>query len=600
MEEYQPHHELVKCVLVGDNAVGKTRLICARACRQKVSLSQLLTTHVPTVWAIDQYRIYKDVSQLFPFFSAVFGRLFLDLLTGLLSSIIQVLDNSMMTLDGVNVSLRLWDTFGDHHKDRRFAYGRQVMYELAHKYLFFRSDVVLMCFDVGRLSSLENCKQMWLPQVRKFCPNTPILLVGCKNDVRYILHDDLYLTYCRQRSPLVRQVRERDLVMPEVGRAVAKELGLPYYETSVLSYFGVDEVFENAIRAALCVRRQQRFWVTNLRRVALPSLQVISTRNPDVGFLIQAPFCPPKPVMPTLTDLPSSYESDRQKLFHDQHFTDVILVCGSVGFSAHRCMKTPIRILTIVCRFILAACSPLLLRILTSEKNADVSSTPVRSSSEASLVSSTFGPAVDFPEDTDLLLPPSTSPSDGPRYHGRRRRSTSFHLSPTMMGHWTGRKEENEELKPPQPTFRAINHPAIQSLRVEQCESLDDRGKVVTSVQTVLTCTKLIPPRAMRQLMKFVYTGSVDVSLCDLSELKEAAEFLNVPQLYAFVSSLMTPKKEVSLEDKRWNQTPQVFQRSLELICLCQKMFPDVLIKLDDGSLPAHKPILMARYVITL
>ena len=27
----------------------------------QVSLSQLLTTHVPTVWAIDQYRIYKEV-----------------------------------------------------------------------------------------------------------------------------------------------------------------------------------------------------------------------------------------------------------------------------------------------------------------------------------------------------------------------------------------------------------------------------------------------------------------------------------------------------------------------------------------------------------
>ena len=59
--------------------MGKTRLICARACNQKVqpyillylywavlyrqvSLSQLLTTHVPTVWAIDQYRIYKEVT----------------------------------------------------------------------------------------------------------------------------------------------------------------------------------------------------------------------------------------------------------------------------------------------------------------------------------------------------------------------------------------------------------------------------------------------------------------------------------------------------------------------------------------------------------
>lgn len=66
MDNEQPHQELVKCVVVGDTAVGKTRLICARACNKHVSLSQLLTTHVPTVWAIDQYRIYKDVSSLTP------------------------------------------------------------------------------------------------------------------------------------------------------------------------------------------------------------------------------------------------------------------------------------------------------------------------------------------------------------------------------------------------------------------------------------------------------------------------------------------------------------------------------------------------------
>lgn len=33
-----------------------------RACNKHVqSFDQLLSTHVPTVWAIDQYRIYKDV-----------------------------------------------------------------------------------------------------------------------------------------------------------------------------------------------------------------------------------------------------------------------------------------------------------------------------------------------------------------------------------------------------------------------------------------------------------------------------------------------------------------------------------------------------------
>lgn len=64
MDNELSNQELVKCVVVGDTAVGKTRLICARACNKKVSLSQLLNTHVPTVWAIDQYRIYKEVSAI--------------------------------------------------------------------------------------------------------------------------------------------------------------------------------------------------------------------------------------------------------------------------------------------------------------------------------------------------------------------------------------------------------------------------------------------------------------------------------------------------------------------------------------------------------
>lgn len=37
-----------------------------------------------------------------------------------------MLERSRDVVDEVSVSLRLWDTFGDHHKDRRFAYGRSV------------------------------------------------------------------------------------------------------------------------------------------------------------------------------------------------------------------------------------------------------------------------------------------------------------------------------------------------------------------------------------------------------------------------------------------------------------------------------------------
>lgn len=80
MDNEQPHQELVKCVVVGDTAVGKTRLICARACNKHVSLSQLLTTHVPTVWAIDQYRIYKDVSHQHDSFNCFYTYHFIPLM----------------------------------------------------------------------------------------------------------------------------------------------------------------------------------------------------------------------------------------------------------------------------------------------------------------------------------------------------------------------------------------------------------------------------------------------------------------------------------------------------------------------------------------
>lgn len=43
---------------------------------------------------------------------------------------------------------------------------------------------------------------------------------------------------------------------------------------SVLTYYGVNSVFENAIRAALVSRRQQRFWLAGFKRVQRPLLQV--------------------------------------------------------------------------------------------------------------------------------------------------------------------------------------------------------------------------------------------------------------------------------------------------------------------------------------
>lgn len=110
--------------------------------------------------------------------------------------------------------------------------------------------------------------------------------------------------------------------MPDEARAVARELGIYYYETSVLTYYGVNEAFENVIRAALLARRHQRFWMTNLKKVQRP--------------LLQAPYMPPKPAPPEIYVSVSTYEDNWLSMWLGQAHTDVIIVAGTVGFSAHR------------------------------------------------------------------------------------------------------------------------------------------------------------------------------------------------------------------------------------------------------------------------
>ncbi|KAL0129664.1 hypothetical protein PUN28_001734 [Cardiocondyla obscurior] len=481
MDNEQPHQELVKCVVVGDTAVGKTRLICARACNKHVSLSQLLTTHVPTVWAIDQYRIYKDV-----------------------------LERSWEVVDNVNVSLRLWDTFGDHEKDRRFAYGR--------------SDVVLLCFSITNPVSLRNCKVMWYPEIRRFCPQTPVLLVGCKNDLRYMYRDETYLSYFRDRSPFVRATRKSDLVMPDQARAVARELGVCYYETSVFTYYGVNEVFENSIRAALIARRQQRFWMTNLKRVQRP--------------LLQAPFCPPKPVPPKVCLAVSTYEENMKSLWTRPVHTDVTLIASNCTFGVHRCL--------------LAAASPAFYRLFSMELAQEL--TP-RSSSESSMV---YASSI--------------------RVWEQLKRRSSFQVLPTM----DNQRKSNSATK-------ELNHPAFQNIRI--CMTENANG--VQQPMTVITLSKLITPQAMQQCLQFIYTGSLDKRYHDLQEIRQAAEFLELPQLLMVLNSIQTREQFVNSDLN--NRYKQVVRQRLEDICLEQGLFADVIFELDDGSVPAHKAILTAR-----
>lgn len=66
------------------------------------------------------------------------------------------------------VELALWDTAGQEDYDRL----RPLSYP--------DTDVILMCFSIDSPDSLENIPEKWTPEVRHFCPNVPIILVGNK------------------------------------------------------------------------------------------------------------------------------------------------------------------------------------------------------------------------------------------------------------------------------------------------------------------------------------------------------------------------------------------------------------------------------------
>ncbi|NXL68925.1 RHBT1 protein, partial [Chordeiles acutipennis] len=184
-----------------------------------------------------------------------------------------------------------------------------------------RSDVVVLCFSLANPNSLRHVKTMWYPEIKHFCPRTPIVLVGCQLDLRYA---DLEAVN-RARRPLAKPIKPTDILPPERGHEVAKELGVPYYETSVVAQFGIKDVFDNAIRAALISRRHLQFWKSHLKKMQRP--------------LLQAPFLPPKPPPPVIQipEPPASRGWGPAALFCTPLCADVVFqLQGGQRVFAHR------------------------------------------------------------------------------------------------------------------------------------------------------------------------------------------------------------------------------------------------------------------------
>ncbi|KAF4072448.1 hypothetical protein AMELA_G00263150 [Ameiurus melas] len=180
-----------KLVIVGDGACGKTCLLIV------FSKDQFPEVYVPTVF--ENY--VADIE-----------------------------------VDSKQVELALWDTAGQEDYDRL----RPLSYP--------DTDVILMCFSIDSPDSLENIPEKWTPEVKHFCPNVPIILVGNKKDLRNDEHTRRELAKMKQEP-----------VKAEEGRDMANRIGaFGYMECSAKTKDGVREVFEMATRAALQARRGKK------------------------------------------------------------------------------------------------------------------------------------------------------------------------------------------------------------------------------------------------------------------------------------------------------------------------------------------------------
>jgi len=174
----------IKLMVVGDGSVGKTCLLIS------YTTNSFPGEYVPTVF--DNY-------------------------------------NANAIVEGNPVNLGLWDTAGSEE------------YDTLRPLSYPGTDVFLICFSLFSPESYENVTKKWFKEITEHAPETPIILVGTKLDLR-------------GKTEAVQSLKEnnQEPISTEKGEALSKKIGAKkYLECSALTQEGLAKVFEEAVKVIL-------------------------------------------------------------------------------------------------------------------------------------------------------------------------------------------------------------------------------------------------------------------------------------------------------------------------------------------------------------
>ncbi|XP_056289368.1 rho-related GTP-binding protein RhoF [Pseudoliparis swirei] len=141
-----------------------------------------------------------------------------------------------ISLRGKEIKLNLYDTAGQEDYDRL----RPLSYQEA--------DLILVCFDVTNPTSHENVLIKWHPEVKHFCRDTPVILIGCKTDLR-------------KDEECARKLKAMDqaAITYTQGEETRQQMNaVLYLECSAKYQENVEDVFREATKRTLAFNRKQK------------------------------------------------------------------------------------------------------------------------------------------------------------------------------------------------------------------------------------------------------------------------------------------------------------------------------------------------------